>query len=92
MPILPEHYWAPVVEDAKGAGEGALQIESLFAHVPEGEPTANGFTFTKWEQGAFFENDADPTYFRMGATVTQFENGALTESNRAAQLHLHSLW
>ena len=82
MPILPEHYWAPVVEDAKGAGEGALQIESLFAHVPEGEPTANGFTFTKWEQGAFFENDADPTYFRMGATVTQFENGALTESNQ----------
>ena len=81
MPILPEHYWAPVVEDAKGAGEGAQQIESLFAHVPEGEPTANGFTFTKWEQGAFFENDADPTYFRTGATVTQFESGALTESN-----------
>ena len=81
MPILPEHYWAPVVEDAKGAGEGAQQIEALFAHVPEGEPSANGFIFNKWEQGAFFENDADPTYFRMGTTVTQFENGALMESN-----------
>lgn len=81
MPILPEHYWAPVVEAAKQAGDAAQQIEALFAHVPEGEPTAAGFTFNKWEPGAFFENTASPHYFDKGTIVTRYENGALTETN-----------
>ncbi|MCY3802178.1 MAG: ABC transporter substrate-binding protein [Chloroflexi bacterium] len=81
MPILPEHYWAPVVEEAKQAGDGAQQIEALFAHVPEGEPTAGGFTFSKWEPGAFFENKTSPDFFDKGTIVTLYENGAITESN-----------
>ena len=43
MPILPEHYWAPVVEEAKKAGEINQQHEALFAHVPDGESTVGGF-------------------------------------------------
>ena len=81
MPILPEHYWTPVVEQARQAGDGAQQIEALFAHVPEGEPTAGGYTFRKWEPGAFFENNASPHYFDKGTIVTLYENGALTETN-----------
>ena len=81
MPIMPEHYWASVVEAAKKAGDTAQRIEALFAHVPEGEPTVNGFTFRKWEPGAFFENEAVPNFFQMGAVVTQYANGALMEAN-----------
>ena len=81
MPILPEHYWAAVVVEAKKAGDTAKRIEALFAHVPEGEPTVNGFTFRKWEPGAFFENEAVPNFFQMGAVVTQYANGALMEAN-----------
>ncbi len=81
MPILPERYWAPIVEEAKRAGEPQQQIESLFAHVPDGEPTSNGFTFSRWEAGAFFENEAASNFFRKGAVITQYENGALVETN-----------
>ena len=81
MSIMPEHYWAPVVEDAKGAGEVEQQIEALFAHVPDGEPTMGGFTFSKWEPGAFYEKDADPNYSWKGTTVTEYENGAYSEDN-----------
>ena len=87
MPILPEHYWAPVVEEAKQAGEMAQQIEALFAHVPDGEPTANGLEFGQWEPGAFFENETVPSYFQMGAAVSEFENGAYMEIERETRLH-----
>ena len=81
MPVLAEHYWAPVIEDVKGAGEIEQQQEALFAHVPEGEPTLGGFTFSKWEPGAFFENNTDPNYYGMGTVITEYENGAYAESN-----------
>ena len=81
MPIMPEHYWASVVEEAKKASDTAKRIEALFAHVPEGEPTVNGFTFRKWEPGAFFENEAVANFYQKGAVVTQYANGALMEAN-----------
>ncbi len=81
MPIMAEHYWDPVVEDVKGLGDTEQQIEALFAHVPENEPTVGGFVFSKWEPGAFFENDADPNYAWQGMVVTEYENGAYAESN-----------
>ena len=81
MPILPEHYWASVVEKAKQAGGTAQQIEALFAHVPDGEPTANGLAFGQWEPGAFFENDTVPSFFQKGAVVSEFANGAYQETN-----------
>ena len=81
MPILPEHYWAPVVEQAKQAGEAAQQIEALFAHVPDGEPTANGLEYSRWEPGAFFENATVPDYFGQGTLVSQYANGAYAATN-----------
>ena len=81
MPILPEHYWAPVVEEAKQAGDTAQQIEALFAHVPDGEPTANGLEFGQWEPGAFFENAPVPDYFDKGTVVSQYANGAYQATN-----------
>ena len=81
MPVMAEHYWAPVVEAAKAAGEVEAQQEALFAHVPEGEPTLGGFIFSKWEPGAFYENVTDPAYFAKDTLITQYENGAYAESN-----------
>ena len=81
MPIMAEHYWAPVVEEIKGSGDTEQQIEALFAHVPDNEPTVGGFTFSKWEPGAFFENDAAHNYAWKGMVVTEYENGAYAESN-----------
>ena len=81
MPIMAEHYWSPVVEDIKGSGDTTQQIEALFAHVPDGEPTVGGFIFSKWEPGAFFENDAAPNYSWKGMVVTEYENGAYAESS-----------
>ncbi len=79
MPILAEHYWASVVEEAKAAGDEAARVEALFAHVPLGEPTIGGFTFSKWEPGAFFETNATPNYAYTGAKITQYANGAYVE-------------
>ena len=81
MPVMAEHYWAPIVEEVKGAGETEQQQEALFAHVPDGEPTLGGFTFSKWEPGAFFENNTDPGFYSMGTVVTNYANGAYSESN-----------
>ena len=81
LPILAEHYWAPVVEEAKMAGELEQQQEALFAHVPEGEPTIGGFMFSRWEPGAFYEKDTDPNYYDTGTTVTNYASGAYSESN-----------
>ncbi len=86
MPVLAEHYWAPVVEEAKGAGEQEQQHEALFAHVPDGEPTLGGFAFSKWEPGAFFENDTVDNYYDQGTVITQYENGAYTVSNESTGL------
>ena len=81
MPVLAEHYWTPVVEEAKKAGEIEQQHEALFAHVPGGEPTLGGFVFSRWEPGAFLENDTDPNYYSKGTVISLYENRAYSESN-----------
>ena len=82
MPIMAEHYWAPVVEEAKKVGDDfPQQHEALFAHVPDGEPTAGGFTYKRWEPGAFYEKETDANYFFTGTVITEYANGAYAESN-----------
>ena len=84
MPILSESYWAPVIAEAKQAGEIEQQHEALFAHVPEDEPTLGGFVFQRWEPGAFYEKDTDPNYHFTGTVVTNYANGAYSETNPRA--------
>ncbi len=81
MPIMPEHYWRPVVEGAKGAGDNIAQIEALYAHSPDGEPTAAGFEFKDWEPGAFFQNAAASNYSFQNSQVTQYSDGSIREPN-----------
>ena len=79
MPIFPKAYWEPVVDEARQAGELTEQQKILYAHVPDGEPSAGGFTFDKWEQGAFAEKDRNADYYFTGSMVSQYENGAFSE-------------
>ena len=79
-PILAKHYWEPIVEEAKQAADDVVgQQEALFAHVSESEPSAGGYTFAKWEPGAFFENAGDDNWFRKGIMVVEYEGGGYQE-------------
>lgn len=93
-PILAEHYWNPIVEEAlapvRALGEGAAEDQllpaqqeaqrNLFAHSPEGEPLAGSFIFSRWEQGAFLDNDANENYYDTGTTINLYGNGAYQDS------------
>ena len=87
MPILSRAYWEPVVAEAQQQGEIADQQKFLYAHVPENEPSAGGYTFGKWEKGAFAEKTRNDDHYYAGAVVTQYANGAYTES-KARRLRL----
>jgi ABC-type transport system substrate-binding protein len=94
-PILAEHYWAPIVEEAlapvNALGDSpseedlaAAQAETqdiLFTHVPDGEPTAGSWVLDRWEAGAFLENAARDDYFDRGLTIEQWPNAAYRDSS-----------
>ena len=76
MPIFPKAYWEPVVAEAKQASDITEQQKVLYAHVPDGEPSAGGFVFDRWEQGAFAEKDRDDGFYFSGSVITQYAGGA----------------
>lgn len=93
-PILSQAFWAEHVDAAMAPiaalGDSpsdedllAAQAEAqdiLFAVDPAGEPYAGMFLATRWEQGAFVENSANPDYWESGLTVEQWANGAYSDS------------
>ena len=84
MPILSKAYWQPVVAEARQAGEGVEQHKALYAHVPQNEPTAGGFGFSKWERGAFAAKERNPGYYFADSVVTQYASGAYAEAKPGA--------
>ena len=80
LPIMSRAYWAPVVEEAKANADVVDQQRALYAHQPENEPVAGGYSFRKWEKGAFAERVKNPDYYFDGSSVTEFANGAYAES------------
>ena len=82
MPILSKAYWQAVVEDAKAdTSEGITgQQRTLYAHVPVNEPVAGGYSFKKWERGAFAERERNPDYYFEGSTISEYANGAYLEA------------
>ncbi len=74
-PILPEHYWASVVEEAKAKDD---PVATLYAHDASDMPGA-GFSFSRQEPGAFVETTANPDYVRKGLTVKEYEDGTYVE-------------
>ena len=90
MPIFSRAYWEPVVAEARQAGDTTEQQKVLYAHVPEGEPSAGGFVFDQWERGAFAEKDKNPGYSFRGMEVALYANGAILDHHRRAQ-RIHGL-
>ena len=80
MPIFSKAYWEPVVAEAMQAGDTTEQQKVLYAHVPEGEPSAGGFIFGQWERGAFAAKDRNPDYSFSGTEVALYANGAYSSS------------
>jgi ABC-type transport system substrate-binding protein len=94
-PVLNAAFWGPLVDeaaapiDALGAdpGEEALAAaqteaqDNLYAIDPTGEPVVGAFDISRWEPGAFIESPAIENYFDNGTVVTEYANGAYTESN-----------
>ena len=80
MPIFSRAYWAPVVAEARQAGEIVEQQKVLYSHVPQDEPSAGGYRFGKWERGAFAENTRNPSYYFTDSVVTEYAGGAYAEA------------
>lgn len=70
FPVMAEHFWGPVVASAADA-------ESFLAASGVGAPTAGGFTFSQWEEGAFARSTAVADYYDAGSQTTVYENGAV---------------
>jgi ABC-type transport system substrate-binding protein len=94
-PIVQEAYWKSIIDEAakpiealaadatdeqKAAADQEAQ-DILFAHVPENEPQAGGFTLSKWEKGAFLEVAKFADYIETGKEVKQWANGAYEDSD-----------
>lgn len=79
LPIFSRAYWEPVVAEARQAGDLTEQQRVLYAHVPDGEPSAGGFLFDRWEQGAYAEKDRNADFYFTGSVVTQYASGAYEE-------------
>ena len=80
MPIFSKAYWEPVVQTARQAGDATEQQKALYAHVPDGEPSAGGFIFNQWERGAFAEKTSNQDYYFSGSIIEQYSNGAYMAS------------
>lgn len=80
----------PPAEDASEEEQEAYQealneaLNVLYSHDPAGEPKAGAFTFARWERGAFAENTANADYYRRGAQVAVYADGAYEEVKEGA--------
>jgi len=80
--IVPEHFWAPIVAEARKEAELIDRQKALFGHKPVNEPKAGEMVFEKWEPGAFVSLKKNPTYYWQDSKVVQYESGAYAETVR----------
>ena len=80
MSIMPEHFWASVVDEARGNEDPKA---SLYAASGAGEPSAGTNVFDRWEQGAFASITANPNYYYSGTKYTTYADLSWTQSNGA---------
>jgi ABC-type transport system substrate-binding protein len=76
MPIVAEHYWAPIVALASSQPDPSAW---LYAYDPVGEPTAGPFKRSTWVVGDYVEHVSDPLYYFRGLEITEYANGAYHE-------------
>ena len=80
LSIMPEHFWAPVVEEARGSDDPKA---ALYAESGVGEPSGGTNVFDRWEQGAFASITANDSYYYRDTTYTTFDDLSWSQSNGA---------
>jgi ABC-type transport system substrate-binding protein len=85
-PLVAEHFWAPLLEDAKPGPDASIEELSaaqdvMFAVDGSLEPNAGAFLFGNWEPGASFEVVANPDYSDSGLVVEQWADAAYRDSS-----------
>ncbi len=91
-PILPKHFWASAVEEAKKKLEGvdpndkdayskALEEahKVLYSASADGQPSGGAFVLSKWEKGAFAQSDRVENWAFKGQHIVEYKNGAYYE-------------
>ena len=72
MPVMPESFWGPVVEEARGSDDPAGALRAASA---ADEPAGGATVYTDRQEGSFASSEANPNYFNAGQTV---ESGGVT--------------
>lgn len=67
MPVLPEHFWGAVVEEAAGT---EAPRDTLIAASGVGQPALGTTVFGEIQEGSFAATTANESYFRNGEEVT----------------------
>ncbi|HWN44042.1 MAG TPA: ABC transporter substrate-binding protein [Thermoanaerobaculia bacterium] len=70
MPIQPEHFWAPVVEEAAASDDPRT---TLLAASGEEAPAIGSTVFAERQEGSFAASTANETYYDAGAEKTSGE-------------------
>jgi peptide/nickel transport system substrate-binding protein len=74
--IMPEHFWADVIDEARGADTEEAQ-EIIYGASGEGDPSCGSTVFEEWEPDAFARVASNPNYPLSGQQYTQYENTAV---------------
>ncbi len=80
MPILPQHFWQSVVDEAAASDDPST---TLYAASGEGEPSAGQFIYDSREPGAFAKNVANPDAYYAGTQYTFYSDGTFEQKNDA---------
>jgi len=67
MPIMPEHFWAPVVEASAETDDPST---TLLAESGAEAPSAGGTVFADRQEGSFAASTSNPNYYDQGAELT----------------------
>ncbi len=67
MPIMAQHFWADVVEEAAGSEDPLATLEAASG---AGDPATGPIVYDTRQEGAFARSIANETYFASGEEVT----------------------
>jgi len=66
MPVLPEHFWGPIVEEAAGT---EAPRDTLIAASGVGAPSAGPTVYGEIQEGSFAASTANENYYDTGKTI-----------------------
>lgn len=67
MPVMPEHFWGPVVEEAAGTDDPRT---TLIAESGAEAPAAGATVYADRQEGSFAASAINPNYFDQGAELS----------------------